>query len=110
MATHILTSGGDDVNGKPPTTLLVQPEHIPAFLRDRARWIVWKWTRRAGRWTKPLFMAGPDRKPAASDDPSTWVSFEEAMASYLAHGWDGIGYVPVPCDNLTALDADKCRD
>ena len=70
------------------------PEHIPDALKCHRRWLVWQyeWRPEQGKWTKPPFNAITGM-PAKSTDPSTWASYDEALAAYHRGGWDGIGFV-----------------
>jgi hypothetical protein len=90
-----------------PEALPVRFDAIPAELKARPAWFVWTFTRKDGRWTKrPSCVRGG---PGSSTDPSTWATFEDAKAAYLAGGWDGVGLVHLPEDGLTGIDLDKCR-
>jgi hypothetical protein len=96
-------------DGGRPRPLPVIFENIPAELRALAQWVVWRYKWRKGRWAKPPHSAH-DGADASSTDPKTWATFEEARAAYLAGGWDGVGIIPVPENNLTGIDLDHCRD
>lgn len=103
-----------------PKALPVNPEVIPAALRERPQWVVWRYTWNPkkkrkdgsgakGDWDKPPYSARTG-KLASSTDPDTWSPFAEALAAYQAGGWDGIGFVPTPEDGLAVIDLDACRD
>jgi replicative DNA helicase len=47
---------------------------------------------------------------AKSDDPTTWVSIDEARSAYEIGNFDGIGYVFHEGDPLCGIDLDGCRD
>jgi hypothetical protein len=47
---------------------------------------------------------------AASDDPSTWGNYQQAIAAYKAGKADGIGFVLGPDCGIGAFDPDACRD
>ncbi len=97
-----------------PVAPAVNPGNIPDDLKRRDHWLVWRYVWREGnngkpgKWDKPPSNARTGGY-ADTTDPSTWSSFDEAMAAYQAGGWDGIGYVPLLDDNLVALDLDHCR-
>jgi hypothetical protein len=91
-----------------PCALPVQFDHIPLELANRPRWVVWRYEFRKGKWTKPPFT--PDGRNASSTDKTTWSSFATVRVAYEAGGWDGVGFIHLPEDNLTGGDADKCRD
>src|SRR5689334_11461229 len=80
---------------------------IPAELRARDQWVVWKLEPRGGKPTKVPYCA-PDRK-ASSTDPATWMSYAAAVA-LAPHGFNGVGYVFSADDPYTGIDLDKCRD
>jgi hypothetical protein len=112
--THNVT-GGDGDRPPKPTALTVRPEGIPALLREARRFVLWRYEWRAdkknsdgGKWTKPPRQ--PNGRVASSTDPATWVTFAEAIAAYNAGGWDGIGRIHLPEDNLVGADGDHVRD
>jgi hypothetical protein len=85
---------------KPPAAL--QP------LCTRAQWAIWRLTWRHERWTKPPFRCDDPHRFASSNDPSSWSSYEDAIAA-AAEG-DGISYVLAPEDPFAAVDIDHVRD
>jgi hypothetical protein len=72
---------------------------------------VWRytWDPDKRKWDKPPSDAKTGGA-ASSTDPATWTAFENALEVYLRDGWDGVGFVPLPGDNLTFVDADRCRN
>jgi hypothetical protein len=92
-----------------PAALDVVAEVIPAELRALPQWVVWKFRRRMGMWTKPPSDVKTGRA-ASSTDPATWATFEETLDAYRRGGWDGIGLIHLPGDNLTGIDLDHVRD
>lgn len=103
-------------NERPPT-LEVLYDNIPAELREKTQWAVWRWVWPQGknRWTK-LPIDAKNGNNAKSDDKETWSTFERAMAYYKAKKdspalrVDGILFCPVEDDGLVLLDPDDCRD
>jgi hypothetical protein len=90
----------------------VVASNIPERLRSLNRWVVWRWQRRNKSWDKPpLRLEGSF---ASVDDPTTWTTFEEALAAHLAGDFDGIGfvlgYVAEEDVTYTGVDLDDCRD
>ena len=89
---------------------------VPGLLTSLNQWVVW----RAREVTKK----GPDGtlvskitkipynpntgRQASSMRPRTWASFDKACESYLIDGYDGIGFVFSPNDNLVGIDLDDC--
>ena len=51
---------------------------IPSELTSRDQWVVWRWEIRKGKLNKPPYQ--PNGSPAKSNDPTTWVSFQAAIA------------------------------
>jgi hypothetical protein len=91
-------------------------------LTAEPRWLVWQWEPRckksgepdldkAGnpKWTKPPYQARFPKHHAATDDPSTWGTYLDAVDAVKAGDADGIGYALLGSD-LGAIDLDKCRN
>jgi primase-polymerase (primpol)-like protein len=99
--------------------LLVIPDGIPSYLKERDHWVNWRYDLKDGKWTKPPYRADGKGK-ASSTDPATWAPFEAALNSYLTGDWDGIGYAlarfpvghkhEVFNDDIAGVDLDHCRD
>jgi hypothetical protein len=83
-------------------------DQLEAIFGDR-RFVVWRWETRQGAKTKVPYVAGVGRL-AATDDPATWRTYEEACATFSKGTVDGIGYVLTKRDGFGALDLDHCRD
>jgi len=79
---------------------------IPAELRERRQWVVWRYETRDGRETKVPYVATRGRWPASSIDPSTWRTYLEAVAA-ARDGWDGIGFVFTADDPYFGVDLDE---
>jgi hypothetical protein len=77
-------------------------------MTERPQWIVWKYEFVGGRWTKVLYQPKRHRSKAKTNDPSTWSSFDEALAAYDNGGFDGIGYVFSADDPYFGVDVDNC--
>jgi primase-polymerase (primpol)-like protein len=115
---NTLYPGAGTVNDRPGevgrlAALPVLVEHIPAELRGLSRWLGWVYSLRDGRWTKPPVCVRTGGA-GSSTDPSTWVSWAEALAAYQHGGLDGLGFALAaderdPLD-LIGLDLDKVRD
>ncbi len=95
---------------KRPVALRVTFEDIPAELQARGQWVLWRYAyaAKAEKWTKPPFQRNGEK--ASSTDPKTWCAFAGVRDAYRAGGWDGIGFVHLPEDEITAGDGDHCRD
>ena len=79
---------------------------IPAELRERDQWVVWRSETRDGKATKvPYRCDGSGR--ASTTDPATWGSYEAAVAAAEALAADGVGYVFAPDDPYVGIDLDS---
>jgi putative DNA primase/helicase len=86
----------------------VNVETIPLELRERRQWVTWKFEQRDGKLTKPPLR--PDASNYASaDDPTTWGSFEEALATVEQGKARGVGFVFTADDPYVGVDLDACR-
>src|SRR5262249_17555264 len=94
-----------------PVALTVNDANIPAELKAMPAWVVWKYHKRGGRWTKPPI--GPLTTGfAAIDDPRTWASFQDALCAYRQNSGtlDGIGIVLTENHPLVGVDLDHVID
>jgi hypothetical protein len=85
---------------------------LPEALQPLTRvpqWVCWCFRRKASGngWTKPPVSAHGG--PASSTDPSTWSTYEEAVAYVKSGRADGIGFVLTPDLSYAAIDVDGCR-
>jgi hypothetical protein len=80
---------------------------IPAELRERPQWVVWRREIRQGKPTKVPYNPAESHALASVSDPSTWSSFEQATA---VEGVDGIGFVFSEDDPFCGIDLDRCID
>src|SRR5262249_43546423 len=82
-------------------------QNIPQELRERRSWVVWKFhgvDPRTGKPRKPPYRADGKGK-ASSTDPSTWTTFEAAVAA-AKNGFDGIGFALTDADPFAFVDLD----
>ena len=99
-------------NSKPITQQrdLAKLPRALAPLLERLQWAVWRWTQKPdGTWQKPPFMATQPDRHASTSDPSTWSSYETALAAVRARQADGISYILTEDDSFAAIDLDHCR-
>jgi len=84
-------------------------ESVPAALRARRQWVLWKIEVRDGKPTKVPYNPRT-RGKARSNTPGTWGSFAEAMAAWGAHRgqFDGVGYMFAEDDPYVGVDLDNC--
>lgn len=92
-----------------PEVLPVRPEGIPAELKGVPHWVTWRFEYRDNRWTKPPYQVD-GKHYAKANDPSTWGSFEKAMATYKLGVMNGVGFEPVPELGYVFVDIDHCVD
>jgi hypothetical protein len=85
--------------------------HVPAELRERQQWVVWRMARRPGdpKPTKVPYRAESPATKASHADRSTWSTFEAAVGAVAkVPGLNGIGYVFAPDDPYCGVDLDNC--
>jgi hypothetical protein len=100
-----------------PQTLNADLAHLPTALdplTTELRWVVWLWELRTTKgesetWTKPPRQPCDPTRNARANDPSTWGSYEDAVAAVAAGKADGIGYMLMG-SNVAAIDLDHCVD
>lgn len=81
---------------------------IPTELRELPQWVLWRHEQRDGKRTKVPYQAAAPARQASTTDPSTWATFEQALA---ARGRaDGVGLVFSPDDPYAGIDLDDCLD
>src|SRR5215212_4252381 len=81
----------------------------PDSMKDLEQWLAWRREKRHGEWTKIPYSPLTKTK-ADTTIPETWASYEEAVKACKDHGYDGIGFVFTPDDDLCGVDLDKCLD
>jgi primase-polymerase (primpol)-like protein len=88
----------------------VNPDGIPAQLKDRRQWICWTVEDRDGKPTKAPVQPG-GAGYADVTDPETWTTFEAAL-DYLHESASvaGLGYVFTADGPYAGVDLDDCRD
>lgn len=104
----------ESAEAKPPT-LPVNPDGIPAELKALPQWVCWRWYRKPDRqtgkrtWSK-LPVNARTTRPAESDNPETWATFQEAWKRYdrQRDRYDGISFMIT--DPYTGVDLDEARD
>jgi hypothetical protein len=96
-----------------PKSLTVLPDTIPAGIRARLQWVVWKYQFNPEKTTKPWTKVpyNPTLGSKAShSDPTTWGTFQDALGRLQKGGFDGIGYVFYQEDPYCGIDLDECRN
>ena len=76
-----------------PTPFPLEPDGVADWMQRDNRWLVWRyvWKDEESKWTKVPCSAITGRLVSATD-PSSWTTFEDAYDSYVANGFDGVGY------------------
>ena len=85
-----------------------------APLKELPNWVCWRWEwkvnkKGVGKWDKPPFRPDNPSSYAKNNDPSTWGTYEQALAVFQASHCDGIGFNLSGTD-IAAFDIDKCCD
>jgi putative DNA primase/helicase len=83
--------------------------NVPAELRERPQWVVWRSEMRNAEPTKVPYQARSHQR-ASTSDPATWATCEEALLLASTGQFDGIGYVFSPEDGFVGVDLDDCLD
>lgn len=84
-------------------------EDVPAEVKNRRQWIVWRYEVRDGERTKIPYNARTATQ-ASSTDLETWVYFGDAVQAFERGGWDGIGFVFSSGDPYAGIDLDDVRN
>ncbi len=100
-----------------PHTYIADLANLPKalwHLTRQKRWVVWRWKKIVKKngevtFTKPPYQCGSPGIPAKSNDPSTWDSYEAAVAAIVAGHAHGIGFM-LRDSEVAAADLDHCRD
>lgn len=84
----------------------MEPQSIPAALRDVDQWVCWRTQERSGKATKVPVV--PDTGNFASvTDPSTWRDFETAYRAVdEGETVSGVGFVFTAEDAFVGVDLD----
>ena len=78
---------------------------VPRELKQEPRWVCWRREERNGKATK-LPVDAHTGSMAKSTDPTTWASFDDAVAAVGRWRCDGVGFVFGPDRAFTGLDLD----
>lgn len=84
-------------------------DHIPATLKDSARFCVWAYRVHAGKPTKVPYNPCTGAK-ARSNDPGTFSTFDEATAALSRHPSEYSGIGVGMFGDLVGVDIDHCID
>ena len=80
-------------------------DRIPADMRVYPQFVLWRAEHRDGS-DKPTKVPYSPRSGthASVGDPTTWGSFDEAVAAHDRGGWNGIGFVFTANDPFAGID------
>lgn len=83
---------------------------IPAELKERPQWVLWRKELRDGKLTKVPYNARTGKK-AQTNNSKTWSTFAQAAAA-LANSdhYHGVGYIFSADDPYVGIDLDDCID
>lgn len=88
----------------------LQPENIPATLKQTNNWVLWKKEKIEGRDKPTKIPYQRNGRKAASTIPDTWANFSAAVSAYqTGRGkYDGIGFCLTE-ETPIGIDLDNCR-
>lgn len=87
--------------------LMMNSVHIPEYLKENARWVVWRYEQRKGKMSKVPYRIDGHR--ASSTEPSDFVSFDEAYRFFLENPkMNGLGVGVF--GEFSFIDIDHCID
>ena len=117
LALNAGREGGHDARPRAPGPFQGDLRNLPEALdplKKMPNWVCWRLEWRVdkkgvGKWTKPPLSAEEPTADAKNNDPSTWGTYEQALAAFEAGKCDGIGFNLSGTD-IAAFDIDKCRD
>lgn len=111
MATINTGSGAPDI---PPGLIPPNLEAVPEELQQYRQWVVWKavpMKKRDGSVKVNKVPHNPKTgKPASSNRPGTWGTFDDACEAMLMDSYTGIGFVFTANDPFVGIDLDNCFD
>lgn len=90
-------------------------DRIPAALRERAQWLVWRFESKDGEAKPrkvPYYANGSRRtgQQGSEDDRLRLVPFEHAHRALEAGNFSGLGFAFLPGDGLIGIDLDNVID
>lgn len=90
----------------------LQDLRAPDALRELPGWLVWKFKPNGDKKPRkmPYYVGGAARWGAQGTpaDRKRLATFDQALAFAVAHGYEGVGFAPMPDFGVTALDFDDC--
>ena len=80
--------------------------NIPVALTERPQWVCWTYRFKFGEKPTKVPLNPHDGTYAASVNPSTWGTFDEAVSAFCCHECYGIGFVLTRDDPFGFIDLD----
>jgi len=87
----------------------VKLENIPEELKQRPQWVLWRYVGRGDEKPAKVPLTTEGRF-AKVNDPTTWATYEDAVAAVEHIQCEGIGFVFTEDDPYCGVDIDNCRD
>lgn len=86
-------------------------QNLPMVLREYDQWVVWKLEDREGTKPTKVPYSATTGRMASVTDPSTWATFEQAVACAEAQNmtYSGIGFVFTETDPFAGVDLDDTK-
>ncbi len=85
----------------------IEIDSIPAFMKNKHRWVLWNRSIRNGKVTK-IPINPSTGNPASVTDQGSWAGFEETLTAYQNSDSTGIGFVLG--DGIIGIDWDHVFD
>jgi AAA domain len=87
------------------------PSHVPAVLRKKKNWIVWRlvWNARRGKWDKIPYSVRTGLRTGYTLAENL-VTYEEAIEAVERLGMSGVGFLLTPHCDVVGIDLDRCRN
>ncbi len=86
-----------------------RPEDPLAEPKRLKQWVVWKYEEEAGRDRPAKVPYNPStHRRAKPNDPSTWGTYQQALACKEEHEYDGVEFMFTADDIYTGFDFDNC--
>lgn len=84
--------------------------NVPNYLTSLPQWVAWSGKIGHNGKTVKIPINPKLGKPAKTNDPDTWASFDEALAYSRKKNLPGVGFVFSENDEIVGIDLDHCID
>ncbi len=93
-------------------------QNVPPSLKVKPHWLVWKSVKfnnpegELKLLKVPYYVDGRKRRGmlGSDSDRAALSTFDAALRAYRTGKYDGVGFAPMPEDDVTILDLDRCID